>query len=1691
MRIKITLFFLLTFGFITLNAANYYWVNGSGSWSNFASHWATTSGGTVFHTQVPQSTDDVFFDANSFIAAGQIVTVDQPIVQCANMTWTGVTNTPSLYGNYTNTLKIYGSLTLAVGMKFNFEGPLSFEATTSGKTITSAGKILNTSITFNGIGGGWSLSDVLTANWIYLNNGTLTTNNQTVNAFAFTSNTASARTLNMGTSTFNLSFYGPMWKINPVGMTMNASASTIKGVAVSGGAQDFYGGGFLYNNIFFTGTQSGKINGNSAINNVSFAADGYIQCNCAFNDVAFGANAFLTSNSTYNNVTIVGDGDIVSSNTFNNLVLSPDHKYTLQSGKTQTINTSLTANGNCSALINIKASASGLQSTIAKTSGTVNLAYVTLKDIKTSGGAVFVATNANDLGNNTGWTMTSLISRNLYWVGNGGNWNDGNHWSTASGGAPAGCLPTSADNVFFDANSFSLPNQTITVNVPAASVQNMVWTGVTNSPVFHGDYTNTLNIFGSLSLVSAMTFDFTGSLDFEATLPDQTITTAGKTINTSISFNGIGGSWTLQDDLKCDYWIYLNNGALNTNNKTVNAYAFTSSTASSRALNMGSSVFNLSFNGSIWKINPTGMNLNSGTSTINGVGFNGGQQDFYGGGFTYNNINFVGAALGKIIDNNTINDLFFGSDGIIQGGNFHNIDFTSDATLYYTNSCNNVTIAENANIIGSNTFNSLTLSPGYSYTLAAGATQTIITSLTASGNCGALIEIKSGTPGIQSFIYKAAGIVTLSDMSLKDISVTGGAVFIANNLNDLSNNAGWTVGPLGALTSKNLYWVGNGGNWNDGNHWSLTSGGIPAGCSPTTLDNVFFDANSFTTVGQTVSVNVPAAFANNMVWTGVTNNPTFYGDYANSLKIYGSFTLAAGMIMDFTGPVFFEATSTGKNLTFAGKVINTSLTFNGIGGSWTLQDALTCNYWIYLNNGALTTNNKTVNAHAFNSTTSSARALNMGSSVFNLTFNGLIWNINPLGMVLNAGSSTINGVGATGGQQDFYGGGFTYNNIFFIGLGLGKIIDANTIHDVSFAADGYIQGGTFNDITFSGNAVMYYTNICHNVTIAKDADILGSNTFNYLKLSPGYTYTLTSGTTQTILAGGDVCAQGTGSLPIRIQSSNDGVPATISKASGTICWDYVRLSDINAVGGAVFNAGLTPINSQNMGGTSGFLFTGGCLISTCSACIPALIATPPNNVSVCKGSNATFAITALGTGLTYQWQVSQGITFVNLTNTAPYTGVTTSTLNVIAAADALNGYKYRCIVTGVCGTVQTSIAGTLTVNVLPIVTSSVNASTITVYATGGLSPYTGSGIFSGLAPGTYTKTIIDARGCSASTTATVTVSISDNIPPVAICKNASVTLSNGTASITPTMINNGSYDNVAIASITVSPSVFTCTNIGTNTVTLTVKDIIGNTSTCQSIVTVSGALPTCSIQVTPSNSTYTGGVSTNLYLGYGPASLTLTALPTGFGTFTYSWSGSSFLSSSTSKSVTFTPALPGQYVLICTIRNSYGCETNCSVIICVKDIRIPNKAGKVYLCHLPPGNVNNPQTLSVSINAVPSHIGNHAGDQLGDCSATCGETSGRRMEDGELFSFETSTGDVDLIVYPNPTAGSFNFQLETTSDELVSIKVYDLTGRILYNVTNLSPKELITIGSEFKPGMFMAEVTQGEFMKVVRLNKVN
>src|SRR5690606_25005813 len=76
------------------------------------------------------------------------------------------------------------------------------------------------------------------------------------------------------------------------------------------------------------------------------------------------------------------------------------------------------------------------------------------------------------------------------------------------------------------------------------------------------------------------------------------------------------------------------------------------------------------------------------------------------------------------------------------------------------------------------------------------------------------------------------------------------------------------------------------------------------------------------------------------------------------------------------------------------------------------------------------------------------------------------------------------------------------------------------------------------------------------------------------------------------------------------------------------------------------------------------------------------------------------------------------------------------------------------------------------------------------------------------------------------------------IPPVALCKNAIAVINGNSAQIMPDNVNNGSTSGCVMQTLSVSPNLFNCSNVGVSqTVILTVSDRNGSNS-CTASITV-------------------------------------------------------------------------------------------------------------------------------------------------------------------------------------------------------------------------------------------------------------
>lgn len=247
-------------------------------------------------------------------------------------------------------------------------------------------------------------------------------------------------------------------------------------------------------------------------------------------------------------------------------------------------------------------------------------------------------------------------------IGTAANWNTVNNWSAASGGTGGASVPTSADNAYFDALSFTGAGQVVTVDA-AAYCLDMDWTGATNNPTFSAiTNSRTISLYGSLTFIADMTIAVPSGFVYFFFRGNCTLTLNGQSFPYATTI--AAGTVTMTED-----WIitgsnyprlYISAGGLVTNNFTLQASFIIIDTAGAKTITPGSSTVNITgegagfdAGGSGWTYSGSNLTLTINTATIN-VAKGNGTGAFTGGGLTtYNIVNLTGATP-TITGNNTI-----------------------------------------------------------------------------------------------------------------------------------------------------------------------------------------------------------------------------------------------------------------------------------------------------------------------------------------------------------------------------------------------------------------------------------------------------------------------------------------------------------------------------------------------------------------------------------------------------------------------------------------------------------------------------------------------------------------------------------------------------------------------------------------------------------------------------------------------------------------------------------------------------------------------------------------------------------------------------------------------------------------------------------------------------------------------------
>lgn len=344
-------------------------------------------------------------------------------------------------------------------------------------------------------------------------------------------------------------------------------------------------------------------------------------------------------------------------------------------------------------------------------------------------------------------------------------------------------------------------------------------------------------------------------------------------------------------------------------------------------------------------------------------------------------------------------------------------------------------------LTGNNTYVNLTIflntaTKGLAYALAGN--QTVTGAFKALGNSAVnRLRVSSSVGGTQRTITRAADDATCNFVNFSDINFAGaaGAFATGNSLGDCLGNTNFTATPSAAQSSSPAGTASFA--WSDPTKWTSR---VPLPQDDVTVPNAFV-------AGRTVNADMPD-LGRSITFTCTGSPALSFGIVCN---IYGSISLAAGM-----------TTSGGNVKNFCGRGSHTIqsnvVTWSGGmfmlpgTGTYTLIDAIVTASNLQFSGGTFTDGGFAVTAQSFNM---------FGTTTINKTGD---WTITVTSWSI--GSGTFNDTGgvlkftdATASTKTFTGGGKTYNNVWFSGVGTGvyQISGANTFNQFKADANRNIQ----------------------------------------------------------------------------------------------------------------------------------------------------------------------------------------------------------------------------------------------------------------------------------------------------------------------------------------------------------------------------------------------------------------------------------------------------------------------------------------------------------------------------------------------------------------------------------------------------------------------------------------------------------
>ena len=545
-----------------------YWIGGAGTWdTSSTTNWSALSGALIGGASVPTASDSVFFDQT-----GTYTVTMTGALLCLDITVSA--GTVTFATGTTPTLAIKGNMTLLAGTVWSSTGAITFNATTTGKTITTNGVTISAPITLDGVGGGWTLGSALTMNTasstlglFTVTNGTFATGNFNMTLGAFASSNSNTRSVTLGTSTIAVS----RWTFTTTtGLTFSGASSTINMTQLAFSGDDFNGGGLTYGTVVLTTINSANItlnvNGANTFGTLSVPARTAV----GVSNIQFGANQTITT-----------------------LTLSAP---TLSARRTM-----------------LNSSTYGTQRTLTVTTITATVTDYDFRDLVISS-ATLSGTRIGNGGNCSGITFST--AKNVYWSKvAGGNWTDSDAWAATSGGVAASTnFPLMQDTAYIE-NTGLNTSTTVTID-SSVNLGSVDASGRTNAVALA--QAAAYAVYGNFVMGSGVTFSGTAaSVSFVGTAA-QSINMNGVTFTRLLIVDKpVSGTVSLSYDFTSTNTVNLSSGTLNLQTYTLTATIFSSNNANARTLAFGTGNIVVNGTGTVW-ITAAAANLTvTGTPTVN------------------------------------------------------------------------------------------------------------------------------------------------------------------------------------------------------------------------------------------------------------------------------------------------------------------------------------------------------------------------------------------------------------------------------------------------------------------------------------------------------------------------------------------------------------------------------------------------------------------------------------------------------------------------------------------------------------------------------------------------------------------------------------------------------------------------------------------------------------------------------------------------------------------------------------------------------------------------------------------------------------------------------------------------------------------------------------------------------------------